>query len=411
MRRSILGWMRLLVIAGAIAMASSVHAGGIGTIIAARHREDVAAALGEVVREAGASRVVSDAVAEARTADAEGAVPIATLARFKHVREEIDEGWRAYTRVQLEFAASRLASARTDAEPLLALPGASILYADASLRLGAVLAQLGRAAESRSAIALAIALDPDRQITELEFSPDVIAAVAAARAQAAPGHPVRIATAPAGAAITVDGRDAGHSPASIDLATGEHVVIARAPGFRAAAQAFAVAAATPELELELERDETAGVLAGGAVLGLPDTAAQSLVDAVLELADLDEVVVAAEADRRGGPTLLVQRCAGAPARCTAVVEIGYADASGVFAAARSAWSALRTAELRYPPSVLDDPRVTERPVVARRCEVCRSPYLWGGVGAALVAGAITAIVLATESRPAPSLMVGSGFTH
>jgi hypothetical protein len=144
---------------------------------------------------------------------------------------------------------------------------------------------------------------------------------------------------------------------------------------------------------------------------LPDAAAQSLADAVLELADLDEVVLAAEADRRGGPTLLVQRCAGVPARCTAVVEIGYADASGLFAAARSAWGSLHAAELRYAPSVFGDPRVTEPHVVAHHCDVCRSPYLWGGIAAALVAGAITAIVLANESKPAPILMVGSGFTH
>jgi len=404
--------MRLLVIAGAIAAsATAAHAGGVGVIVAGPHRGDVAAALADVAREAGAARVVVDAVADARAAAADGAVPVATLARFRHVREEIDEGWRAYTQVQLEFAASRLASARTDAEPLLALPGAAVLYADASLRLGAVLAQLGRAAESRAAIALALALDPDRPITELEFSPDVIAAVAAARARAPAAHAVELASEPAGAAITVDGRDAGRTPATLELAAGAHVVIARAPAYRPSAQAFAVDAATPRITVALDRDDTAAALAGGAVLGLPDAAAQNLVDAALELADLDEVVLAAETDRRGGPTLLVQRCAGAPAKCTAVVEIGYADASGVFAAARSAWSSLRAAELRYPPSVLGDSRVTEVHVAEHHCAVCRSPYLWGGIGAVVVAGAVTAIVLATAAKPSPILDVGSGFTH
>lgn len=404
--------MRALLIAGAIAAsAAAARAGGVGVIAAGAHRGDVAAALADVAREAGAARVVVDAVADARAAAAEGAVPVASLARFAHVREMIAEGWRAYTQVQLEFAASRLASARTEAEPLLALPGATVLYADASLRLGAVLAQLGRAAESRAAIALALALDPDRPITELEFSPDVIAAVAAARAQAPASHAVEIASEPAGAAIAIDGRDAGRTPATIELPAGEHVVIARVPAYRAAAQAFAVDPATPRIAVALERDETAAALAGGAVLGLPDAAAQGLVDAALELADLDEVVLAAEADRRGGPTLLVQRCAGAPAKCTAVVEIGYADASGVFAAARSAWGSLRAAELRYPPSVLGDSRVTEVHVAEHHCAVCRSPYLWGGIGAVVVAGAVTAIVLATAAKPSPILDVGSGFTH
>jgi PEGA domain len=408
---SILVAMRVLVIAGAIALALPAHADGIGVIAAASHRDEVAAALGDVLREAGATRVIKDAVGDARNAASEGAVPAATLAQFRHVREMIDEGWRAYTQVQLEFAASRLAAARTAAEELLALPGASIVYADASLRLGAVLAQLGRSAESRAAIALALALDPERPITELEFSPDVIAAVAAARAQAPAAHATTVATDPASATLTVDGRDVGRSPATIELAPGEHVAIARTPGYRPRGQAVAVTATSVRIDMQLERDERAAQLAAGATLGMPDAAAGELVDGVLELADLDEVVLAAETDRRGGPTLLVQRCAGAPARCTAVVEIGYADASGVFAAARSAWSSLRTAELRYPPSVFGDPRVIEPRVVVHRCDVCRNPYVWGGLGALIVAGAITAIVIATESKPNPIVEVGSGFTH
>ena len=401
-------------IAGAIAIASSAQAEGIGVVAATAapdQRAQVAAAIGAVVREGGVGRVVDDAVAEARDALAAGAVPVATLARFHHVREEIDEGWRAYTRVQLDFAASRLAAARTDAEELLALPGAAILYADASLRLGAVLAQLGRTAESQSALALALALDPDRPITELEFSPDVVAAVAAARAQPRTAHAVKVASDPPGAALSVDGRDAGRAPLVVELAPGEHVLIARAPEYRPRAQAFAVDAATPQLELALEHDDAAAQLAVGARLGLPDAAAQGLVDGALELADLDEVVLAAEADRRGGPTLLVQRCAGAPARCTAVVEIGYADASGLVVAARSAWASLRSAELRYPPSVLDDPRIAEQRV-AHRCDVCRSPYLWGGVGVAAVVGTIAVIAIATAAKPAPILTVSPpAFTH
>ena len=102
------------------------------------------------------------------------------------MREQIDEGWRAFLRVQVDFAASRLATARTDAEALVALPGGAQLYADAALRLGAVLGHLGRTAEAQAILALALALDPDRPITLAEFSPDVVAAVDAVRAQTRP---------------------------------------------------------------------------------------------------------------------------------------------------------------------------------------------------------------------------------
>ncbi len=106
------------------------------------------------------ARVVEDAVGEARAAHAGGAVPAEALAAFRRVRDVVDEGWRAYLRVTVEVAASRLTTARTDAEPLVALPGGAELYADAALRLGAVLDHLGRTQDAQAVLALALALDP-----------------------------------------------------------------------------------------------------------------------------------------------------------------------------------------------------------------------------------------------------------
>jgi len=400
-----------LTIAAVIAPAI-VHAGGSGLIVVAPRdqRPGVTAAMTAALRDRGGLRVVDDAIIEARGAAAAGAVAVETMARFRRVREQIDEGWRAYHNVQLDFATSRLAAARTDAESLLALPGMPSLYADASLRLGAVLAQLGRAAEARDAIALALALDPDRPITQLEFSPEVVAAVDAVRAQPRPGHPMRITSEPPGAVVSVDGRDAGRTPVTADLAAGQHVVVARVPGFVPFARALALDDKQGDLAIAFDRDEGGAELAAGAEPGITARAAQVVVDRALELADLDEMVLVAATDRRGGPTLLVQRCAGAPARCTAVVELGYADRSGVATAARAAWQAARTADLRYPPSVFGD----ERLIGSRddhHCRVCRSPILWGGVGVAVVATVITVIAVSSTSRPPPILTVGPGFTH
>jgi hypothetical protein len=396
--------------AGTIAAgAGSARAGGSGAIVLAApdQRAAVATAIATAVRESRPGRVVDDAVAEARAANLAGAVPIDALQRFRGVRDTVDEGWRAYHGVQLDFAASRLAAARTDAEALLALPGGTVVYADASLRLGAVLAQLGRAPAAHDAIALALALDPERPITAFEFSPDTIAVIDGVRAQQRPTRPVKITTEPAGASLTVDGKDAGSAPAAVALAPGEHVVIARAPMYHARAQAFAVDATTADLALTLDSDDEAQRLAAGADAGMADATAQQLVDATAQLADLDEVVLAAETDRRGGPTLLVQRCAGAPAKCTAVVEISYADRSGIAAAARSAWQELRTADLRYAPTLFGDPRLTGQ-IVEHRCKLCRSPIVWAGVGVVAVAATIAIIAVATSSKPPPILGVDSG---
>src|SRR5262249_20140716 len=149
------------------------------------------------------------------------------------VREMIDDGWRAFLRVQIDVAQSRLAAARAQAEPLAALPGGAELYADAALRLGAVL-QYRHIAHAPAVLALALAPDPDRPITLAEFSPDVVDAVAAVRASPAAPARVHIATRPAGAIVSVDGKELGAAPLDAEIARGQHLVIARAPRYRAA---------------------------------------------------------------------------------------------------------------------------------------------------------------------------------
>jgi hypothetical protein len=394
--------MRVLAVTCAIAIASRPAAADRIGVVALPGRTGVATAM------AAAAGALPDALGEARAAIAGGAVPIATLEQFRHVREQIDEAWRAYLRVQLDFAQSRLAAARTSAESLVALPGGAALYADAALRLGAVLNHAGRVAESQAILSLALALDPERPITLAEFSPDLVSAIDAVRGQTRPSRDVAITTEPPGAQVAIDGKDAGRSPVTVPLAIGQHVVVARMPLYHARAQAIAVDDATAKLALELDRDDEWTRLAVGPEAGMPDAETQALADATIRYADLDGAVLVAATDRSGGPTLLVQRCAGLPARCTAIVEIGYTDASGLPAAAREAWAAVRAADLRYPPSVFGDPRLTG-PRIVHHCEWCRSPWLWGGVGAAAVVGTIVVIAVVTASKPPPIVGVGPGF--
>lgn len=382
------------------------RADGVGVIAVtgagtASERAAVAKAMAGAIAETRQGRVVDDAVGEARVAIAAGAVPAATLERFRRVREQIDEAWRAFLRVQIDFAASRLAAARTEAEGLVALPGGALVYADAALRLGAVLGHLGRTAESQAVLALALALDPERPITLAEFSPDVVAAVDAARAQTRPTRSVRIVAEPAGAQVRVDGKEVGRAPLHTELAIGQHVIVARAARYQPRALAIAVTDATGEVAVDLDPDPAWGRLAEGAAIGMAENRAQELVDATVRFADIDEAVVAAQSGARGGPTLLVQRCAGLPARCTAVIEIGYADKSGLPAAAREAWQAARAADLRYPPSVLGDPRASGGGPRDEGCKLCRSPIVWGGVGVAAVIATVAVIAIVSSSRPPP----------
>jgi hypothetical protein len=393
--------VKRLALAVVIALAGvrPARADGVGVIAAGADRAAVAAAVVEAIGARG--RVVGDAVGEARAQLAAGAVPRETLARFRHVREMIDEGWRAYLRVQIDFAQSRLAAARTEAEALAALPGGTELYADAALRLGAVL-QYRRIADAPAVLALALALDPERPITLAEFSPDVIEAVAAVRATPAAIQRVHVTITPPGAIVSIDGAELGRAPLDAQVTRGQHLVVARAPLSRAAVQGVLVdGAAGSELTVALDRDDDAAQLAGGAAPGLAEPAEQALVDATGRLADLDEVVVAAVSDRRGGPTLVVQRCAGVPARCTAVVEIGFGDRAGLAAAARDAWQATQAGTLRYPPSVIGGSKSRPAPP---GCRLCRSPLVWTGVGAAVL-GAVITIVVTSGAKPPPIVTV------
>jgi len=391
-----------------IAIPCTARADGAGVIAVVGDRappaDRAAAAAAMVLAMTGrAGRIVEDAVGEARAALAAGAVPIETMPRFRRVREQVEEGWRAYTRVAVEVAAQRLAAARTEAEALVALPGGAELYADAALRLGAVLGHLGRKAEAQAVLSLALALDPDRPITLSEFSPDVVEAVDAARAAPVALKQVRITTEPAGALIRIDGKDVGRAPLDVQVTRAQHLVIARSPLHHATVQGLSIDATS--VEIELPRDEEAARIAAGAEQGLGDAAADELIAGTLRYADLDEVVLVAATIRRGGPTLLVQRCAGTPARCSAVVDVGYGDRSGLVAAARTAWDAARTGDLRYPPTVLGE---HDGQVDDGRCKLCRSPWLWTGVGAVVITAAIVTIAVVSGSQPPPIVRVDGG---
>jgi hypothetical protein len=400
-------------IAGAIAFAFAgaiagrpARADGIGVIAAGDDRAAVAAAVVDAIRASGPpGRVVGDAVAEARAALAAGAVPAPALAAFRRVQALSDDAWRAFLRVQIDAAQSGLAAARREAEALVALPGGAELCATAALRLGAVLLYR-KLPEATPSFALALALDPDRPITLAEFSPDVVSAVAAVRAAPAPVQPVHVAARPAGAIVSIDGRELGAAPLDAPVPRGPHLVVARAPLHRPAVQAVGVDGAAA-VELALDGDELAARLAGGAAPGLTEPAEQALVDAAVALADVDEVVIAAVTDRRGGPSLIAQRCGGAPARCTAAAEIGFGDRAGLAAAAREAWRAVQGGALREPPGAIGD--IHRQAPPPSGCRLCRNPLVWAGAGAAVVT-AVIVLVATSGSRPPPVVAIdGHGF--
>lgn len=429
--------------------ASSAHAERVGLIARASPDAPVAPGeLSEVMTHAGASAghdVRADAVARARARLVEGRGPAARLAELERIAGLVRMGWQAYLAVEPALAADRLGQARSLAEGVLDLPEGVVAYADACLRLGVVLRQLGRAEEGDALMRLAAALDPRREISIAEFAPDVVTAYEIARSARTPEVPVRVAvtlearpgarsdarpgaTPAAAPAVTpavtidIDGRAAGTAPLERALGTGLHVITARAPGWRSQARVVAVAPGLASVDIALAPDPLAAAVLGGErsleVGSAGQTPRQAMLG-VLAYADLDAVVLGASVWRRGQPALLGQRCAarGQDAlACTGVIEIGYEDASGLEAAAAALWAALagQGEDAAVPgPTLLTDARLEqaeERPVPRRAgasggARWYRNRWLWIGVGVAAVAAAGTAWGLARDPEGDPVVVV------
>jgi hypothetical protein len=409
MRGRRLGAAMILLLAASPAAAE--HVG-----VLALDGKDAPVPRGELARRIAAA--ASDATAGVLTTAAEnlraGAVPRSRLERFTQVRARADEGWRSFTNVQPDAARSRLARARGDAEELLAIAGGLELYADISLRLGAVLDHLGRDAEAGDAIRVALALDPDRVLTEREFSPDVLAAVESARAVAPPTRAVRIGGSTPGRApveLEVDGTSRGTAPLTLELPLGNHVVIARAPGHTPRALAFALnATATTELAVDLDPDPHAAAIAAGLAAGTPDGRATATVEAALRFGEVDAIIVAATAWRRDEPALLIQRCAGIPLRCTPITEIGYRDSTGLDAAARAGLEDVSTAGATLvAPTLANDRRLEQGRGNDGRCITCK-PWVWAGAGAVLIAATVITLVVTADKPTHPLIILDPGAT-
>ena len=301
------------------------------------------------------------------------------------VREQVDEGWRAYLRVAVENAQLRLAGARTEAEPLRRAAGRrrALRRRGAAARRGARPPRPHRRSRRRCwrSRSRSIRIGRSRSPSSRPTCRGDRRGAAGAGADPAAAHRDR-----AGGRADPRrrrGRRRGRRSRSRSCAASTSSSRARRCTTRPCA---ASRSRTPRVGVARARSATTTRvrLAAGAERGLAEPAAQALSTRRCGSRISTRSWSSRDTTRRGGPTLLVQRCAGAPARCSAVVEIGYGDRAGLAAAARAAWEAARAGELRYPPSVLGD-RGGRRDG-KDRCKVCRSPWLWTGVGAAVVGG-------------------------
>ncbi len=401
------------------AIGAVARAGGVGVIgyQAAAAPAPAAGAAGAMAAaiEAAGKRPVLDPGAAARARIAAGAVPRERLRDFVRARELMDEGWRAYLSVNRSFAAARLGEARRVAEGVLDLDGGPALVAEISLRLGVVVMDLGRAPQARDLFRLAHRLDPGRAVTIAEFSPDVVEAYDAAVAAAPVLAAVTLRVPGGNAQLSVDGGQSAAAPQSAQLELGQHVAVARRPDGTARGMIFEVTAEGGDVVLELERDPLVDAARAPLPLGRGEDAGTVAVEALSLYGELDSLVLVAAVWRRGQPALLGQLCAGAPARCGAVVEIRFAEPAALPAAARTLWAALADAgtDRDFPPTLLVDRRVVDGEPApgtddgkhhGHRRPWWKSRYLWIGVG--VVAASVSAALVVGRDRPLQPTVAG-----
>ncbi len=383
---------------------------------AARVRAEVA----RVAREVGVT-TTADPFAEARHELELGAVPRSQLAGFRRVRQLVDQGWRAYLTVEPSYAASRLSEARRLAESVLPLDGGVETYADVSLRLAVVSLDLGRKEEAAELFRIAAILDPDREVTLAEFSPDVVAAHEAAIGAAPASAPVRFEvglakdTGAGATTVELDGKPVGTAPLSVNVEAGQHVVVARAAGHVPAGRGFAVrdpGAAQGDaqvVKVQLDPDPLAAAILRGRqalAVGTAEASARVAVEGLVRYGDLDAVLLVASVWRRGAPALLGQWCRSIPASCGKVVEIGYDLPKNLPRAVRRLWESVRVRG-SFPPTLLVDARlVSSEPAPGRGKNGGKghgsSWWKWvlAGVGAS-AAIVVTGLLLSPEAEIQP----------
>lgn len=410
-------WFALVGCAVALTTARA-HAGGVAILAvdipsAPAEARQVRAALRRAVLARGLT-VIDDSVAVARARVRAGAVPRATLERFSRVRALLRDGWRAYIAADLDIASTTLSAAAAACEPILALDGAARLYADISLRQGVVSMRRGDRPAAERAFTVARALDSTRQLSLTAYPPEVIQAYE--RATPAPGTAsVSIRVHPESAHVFMDDRPVPAASSAITLALAPHLIVARAPGYRAHAHLWRPGD-DPNIDLHLQPEPRAHAILNQPIMpmlpsGTPAATALAL-EGLIVYADVDAVVVAASVWRGHQPALIAQRCVGLPVQCTSVSDIRYVEHTALVAAAAELWAVLTDADPTHPLRVNSDPTLwparTTPPVTAKRatrprdrCRWCRNPWVWAGAGVLATVAVTTALVLTADSSQTP----------
>lgn len=386
-------------------------------------REQVVAAL---QRNVGAD-VEPNAVRTSLRSWIDGAASQRSRTQVGALQQELAQSWRAYLSVSLDTAATGLNTVIRGALPLTVTHDGRALFVDALLRVGIVNVQRTDASAvakqaAQDGIALALRLEPNRTLSLSEFSPDVVDLVEAIRKAPVEQVELRVRSATA-VQLNLDGVEFGalaaNSSRTWPVSRGLHLLLVTDGVRRPQPRLIEVGLNGAAIDLVPEPDAVAETLRRDATRYTTGRDADDLLQALAMIGPTDAAVLVVATWKRGAPALVAQRCMFAASSdvavvCGSPVEVGWDGTVAKLDAAAhelvqllGPLPSLPAHPTSAPIAILTEP--SARPPTSStptRCQWCRNPWVWTGVGAAVLAGAATVYLVTRDgTQPTPVVTI------
>ena len=154
--------------------------------------------------------------------------------QLRDARKLLAKGKKAYESLQMKLAMQTLGEARR--EFILHLPAlrSNRDLLDAHLYLGMTYVALKEKEKAKEEFRRVVYLDPTRELSSKDYSPQVIEAFSKARREVMGEDPIRvnIQSDPAAARIYLNGRSVGNTPTQLRLQPGEYFILVEKEGMR-----------------------------------------------------------------------------------------------------------------------------------------------------------------------------------
>ncbi|HPH68791.1 MAG TPA: hypothetical protein PLF40_23715 [Kofleriaceae bacterium] len=357
----------------------------------------------------------------------DGAPTQRSRAQVAALQQELAQSWRAYLSVSLDTAATGLTTVIRAALPLTVTHDGRALFVDALLRLGIVNVQRPDASAAakqaaQDGIALALRLEPNRTLSLSEFSPDVVDLVEAIRKAPVEQVELRVRSATA-VQLNLDGVEFGalaaNSSRTWPVSRGVHLLLVSDGVRRPQPRLIEVGLNGAAIDLVPEPDAVAETLRRDATRYTTGRDADDLLQALAMIGAAEAAVVVVATWKRGAPALVAQRCMFAANSdvavvCSSPVEVGWDGTAGKLDGAAhelvqllGPLPTLPVQPTSAPIAILTEP--SARPPTSStptRCQWCRNPWVWTGVGAAVLASAATVYLVTRDgTHPTPVVTI------